>query len=331
MTQTATATRTYNDFQTVEQVREHLAGMNVKNHETLTAEMNIMIDTDESGKVDLVVAIDDNLLKLSKEGLKSLGRFAGVKKSVFTEYVDDLELTQQMIQHSLKKRSSKVVMRYDQTQVYDIYLADQPRLDPLELYDMLSARPEIERCERISTNDGAFEFRFLTTENAAPPKRVGEPSHAGLFASLNGRVELAPYVCTLSCTNGMRSERRYPRKVVSMEDLQEKVSVMVEATILQSQTLLGQLMRLDDITVKSGPAFLGRSAHDYGLPAKLRARLNDMYAELGDEPTAYDLVQYVTKQAHETNNDRFQDFGCYLTQSFVDENRCQKCGTHLDN
>jgi hypothetical protein len=173
---------------------------------------------------------------------------------------------------------------------------------------------------------GGFEFCFVTKTSKSPPKRVGEPSHAGLYVNANGSIQVASYVLTLSCVNGMRSARQWPTIAANenKQKLEENLIKLVDQKLVHSEQMLDTLMQLDDKVVDDPVSYMSILMKKLGMKPRAINRLTPRLVALPKPCTGYDLVQFVTSEANSSGKLGYQDYGFHVANSFEIE-RCGSC------
>lgn len=281
---------------------------------------------DGKPKVFARVGDDKKMLPLSKTAIKSLKTKFNANFTGLGAFIDSSELVKEVIKHILNRTEKPATISFTDDQILDVYEPTKPRLTPKETYEICEANKDIKKIETLAVNpDGSFEFYFLTEEMSAPPTKVNEPSHSGLYVSSNGKVEVSPYVMTLSCTNGLRSPKFGGSLVTEKDDLQGKVVSLIEQGVEQSHQLLDRLINLEGTQINDLRAYAANYFRN-NLPIPTASKMMRNVDLLPADGTAYDLVQFVTQHSSRQEDRKFQDIGYRVLDSFK-LNRCGSCSS----
>lgn len=179
-------------------------------------------------------------------------------------------------------------------------------------------------------------FNFITDKADHPVNRVGELTHAGVGVFYNDSsypgaaigLDVASYLYTLVCTNGLVSPQRFNFAVQHTNgDFSSKLQDTVGKALSFTNTFLHQFIKLDEQQLTNPAEFLTRLVGDSGLGRRELPSLIELLAALPEKATAYDIVNLVTSYANELDprkRSRLQELGGHLTTA-VHEHRCQSC------
>lgn len=318
----------FTDYPTIDAAKESLRKVSYQEEIQPIPKLDLDFEVNEKNKVKMRLAVGNNLLPMSRTAIRSLAKRTGISISVLREYGTDSDLVKSMMRHSLNKRSGELMICHDRDKVLNFYRPDSIRLNPMETFDICTGQSDLTRLERLSVdNSGKFEFCFLTDTAMNPPKRVGEASHAGLFVSSNGHVEVASYVLTLSCVNGLRTPRVSSKKIDSRDQLLERVTTAIVDKVAESKLLLELLTnRLDNFNIENPVGYVTNLFKRLKINNRTSQNLLTKASSLPVPCTAYDVVQMVTAMSNLTGRHVYQDVGFKVASSF-EEPRCNSCGS----
>ncbi len=165
---------------------------------------------------------------------------------------------------------------------------------------------------------------FVMDQLTEVPKREGEQIQSGVHVSMNGKIRLSEYNLTLFCTNGMTSAH-YDRGISITDEEFEKILAVVSE---DAGKFAMQYSTLTDHKLEDAAGVLSRLRGMKIIPSDILEKSLSGIASLGDEATAYDLVNHVTALQHNSkvgSDPMLLAVGGRMAQA-LSHKHCAKCG-----
>lgn len=319
----------FDEFMSLAQVRGSFEDLGYSDKVVELKKLDVDVVKQESGSLTLVLGNEGVGLPVGRSAESSLKALTGLSPRMYSDYVEDPDLVRRMINHSLHKRQD-VTLRLQTARgmVLAVHDSVAPAITPTDILNRFQQLDPECRFDAFHFNERnmQLEWGLMTRRSQEPPKRVGEASHAGIHVTCNGYVQVAPYVVTLVCTNGMLGEHRYPASAKTNEDLSLKFDEILSNAILESTKMLNQLIESDSIHVQNVGGYLAHIGQQAGLNQRMTAELVRRSVTLRENSTAYDVTQLITATANELEQPALKRFGWQIQQSFS-EHRCSHCAS----
>ena len=290
------------------------------------------LQVDVSGEGSFI-QVEGKGLELLKQAQNDLKYHCGISPRLFSEYADNTMLVRSMLDYSLNKRTGSVRVVHDNFNVVSIKPSEVPYNDPLEVYDtvseVLSGKGEYLSTE-MDGDHGACNMRFLTHRSDAPAKDVGDLSYCGVSVSVNGSVQVSPYVYRLVCSNGLTTDALASKtRDIKKEGQSAVTDKLIRTQVDNSYKLLESFTALDEKPVSNPIAYTVKLAKELGLSTKMyKTILERVESNSSDIKTMYDLVNIVTAMGVEFEDPRFDRVGGHFTEA-LSSSRCVTCSSKL--
>jgi hypothetical protein len=294
--------------------------------------------TTEFCEDDFLVVVNDNGYTLSKRLSRELFKMFGVS-SKFVKGLDDdnPELQKQLLDLCFARNKNLQFLERGG----DVRrLSTQPLVTHRELITAIkNAMPHDTRVWAGLDPDYKFECRCVTPEIIAHPKHDHQDeSCGGIIISTNGSVRVGSYAYRLVCTNGMRawSRKTYKIEGATPDMILRKVAQMVPKALERvEKDLLPKFVKSAEIPIGNPDSvltdFMLRKGSNGGwMSADVRETIIKRIAN--DKPSLYDLINAVTEQARDDENDnemfstKLQVVAGDLTRS-AELQYCGACGS----
>lgn len=204
--------------------------------------------------------------------------------------------------------------------------------------------PEDSMVHRLNLFNGSCEIDVATSSLSVEP-RVGDITEGGLrFVSYvaprgtNKHPRVSVYMHRLACTNGMTHTTEIGNVYLrgnTVDDIIEEMETV--ARRLLSDVVperLEQFATLDHVRVPNPAQFVHRVARQHRITNSLEVRMMERLPELGENPTMYDLVNFMNSFQHEDGVRRVQILRLQELAGVVaaeqGAHRCPQCQTLLD-
>ena len=317
---------------TVDQGREAVRSLSFGEVQKDATDLRLSVS--QQGELRLTLE-DFGPLAFTQEAETELRQMTHMDKRFLQEFVDDRDLQERVVGHILGRFSGRPLrIVHTPRAVVGVKPADESYVSPMDLYNLVAENSQLHQVRSVQfTPRGLFEMRMLLEQHFEPARKVGDISHAGLRVKMNGRPEVAAYIYTLRCTNGMIGEDSYPAQVETGRPIQmhEAVARLVQEQVQLANALCQRLVQSDETTVANPQVTLIRLARERGVGDRLTRRLIERIPSLEEPVSQYDLTSLITSEANGLgfqDRERLQRFGHAVTMAVPDA-RCSHCGSTL--
>jgi hypothetical protein len=190
--------------------------------------------------------------------------------------------------------------------------------------------PDIAGVESISVNDVA-RIRLVTGLAKTPPKKVNDPSYAGLALTVGPTPGIDAYIFRLACTNGMIHEHHH---IIKLADATVNIEQAYRDAVVRQfdyarDHFLPAFMESTEIVVPNPDRIVHSLAQEFRLSPDLEDMLLDRVSLLPTETTYYDVINMITdfankQKKHHKLFERLQRFGGQVTHA-SHVSRCASC------
>lgn len=306
---------------TLEAARNVLASNHVEKVETKVGNVNIAFNGED---IDLVLP-DRQVATGGKRIVnRQIGEAFGIHAGIVTEYRENADLLNSLINHSVQKRKdSDITIITNRDQILSVTPGKLDWLSPSQVFDSVveSSGGRIKGLDArfgIQQDGMNTTMRFVTDDVVTPTGKVGDVNLTGVQVICGKVLTFAAFVYRLACTNGMlRTELKASHSKV----LGFGTKFQVEESLTEALAMARQFVSLDGQVEAEPAAFLAGLAHGNGIGSRNTARLLERVEDLGNSPSKYDIVNYVTALGVEHGHADFEWLGGSAVQTYAESMR----------
>lgn len=254
---------------------------------------------------------EERILHLDDEGIDRLGSVFNIPRGYLPKLPPSL--IEANLRYWFGEHSESTLLLELDTEgrsLIDVYPGDRdfiPRSRVIEVVQRVM--PSDSRVHRLNFSGGRCDIDVATAELTVEP-RVGDITQGGLrFAAhvsprgTNLHPRVSVYMHRLACTNGMTHTIEAGNVYLrgnTVDDIIEEMELAARR-LLQDVVpqRLEQFASLDHVRVQNPAQFLHRLAREHRITNSIEVRMLERLPELGDSPTAYDLVNFMNAFQHE--------------------------------
>lgn len=163
----------------------------------------------------------------------------------------------------------------------------------------------------------------ITTDRTLSPKGKDDPIHAGVYVSFNGSVQVSAYNVRQVCSNGMLGTQI--RKGFEVSELDQLPAMLTQA-LDHAVRLTEQFTHLTEHKLVNSGGIVGHLSRLRILNSRQVTQVSEQLGRLGDEATEYDLINIITAQQHNRENNLSWLIAGGRSTSYLSEGHCDKCG-----
>lgn len=252
---------------------------------------------------EIKLRVGDEFLPLTPVAERNLKFYTGIDGVALAEYGGDAELVGRMIRHSLGKRDGDLNLRVTRqaNRVFEFLAADWPWISPPEVFaatvDVIGAS-RIHGLAGLVDWKGKMRMKFVTQMIKEPPKKKGDISHAGLWVSSNGNVEVGSYVHRQVCSNGAMADWEVTKAEGSRDSYVTNMRQNLARAMNDAENRLNEFISLDEHHETDVMGFFGALQRAGHLSERQLSDAVSTAASLVAQPTRYDVVNLITSLAH---------------------------------
>lgn len=291
------------------------------------------------------IIVGEREVPSTDEGLDALAGFVDFPRPFLTRL--DPDLRDRWVTELLARQHGQVVARVGESGLRSVLPPSANRIDPRQIAEV-AARVLTDAAPVTDFGNTPAEFYLdaVLPEgiNDLGDPRVGDITRAGLRFHQNVRQNLVPSVSPFSyrllCTNGMQTRDdglKIEGRGQTVDEVLAELEAAAQRAFARVESSVQHFYDLRNVPVENVERSINRRAAEQGLSDRLRLRLIDGVASMplvGDEPTEFDVVNYITNQANDPSIRRrgarleLQRFGGALVTEHA--NRCRTCASKLD-
>lgn len=255
-----------------------------------------------------VYAAGDEKFFLDETAMHQMLREMGMNNASFIFTSDKLK---EMLVDEVLTSDRKLGMLIDENNNATRFMnMECPYLKPLTIFDRIIAVIGNDKNKtriQLETHDGQGVLMNFITHDTYEVKEVGDTVHAGIcvktqMSSMRPELSMGPFAYTLQCSNGLVGKIEDIRLIEALctSDIFELIELSVANILAAARSnLIPQLIHLTRVAVKDPSRFIRQISKEFRLRSTVMIRMMDRIPALGEEPTLYAVVNFITSEANQ--------------------------------
>lgn len=239
-----------------------------------------------------------------------VGAFFGVSERTLTRFADS-DWAPTILNEVIRRTPEQVaVYTDDDGVVHDVMKPTKLHFTPHQIVDVaLNILPADAKVVDLRHDGKDFSFSARvdqeTDDRLWGDAAVGDLTAAGLMFTLPIRERLAPSVATyayrLVCTNGMTVMDpgfKVDARGQTVDDVLEELERKAQEAFGRVEAQVAAFYDLRNERVENPERTMIRLFEEFDVPTRVRADVLASAAEIGDDPTMFDVVNLITNHAN---------------------------------